>query len=621
VADSKELKELWKTDAAAAYAEAERRVQEVLAVPGVTTLRLDDLHALPRFPPEIAACEQLERLNIDNTQVSDLTPLSGLSALQRLFCNNTQVSDLTPLSCLTTLEALHCNSTRVSDLTPVISLTALQQLFCSSTQVSDLRPLMGLTALQTLYCSNTLVSELSPLLRNVNFFADGPMRVWFRGTPLTRRDERWREISEVEDKAERTREAVAYLKAGGRAAVFLSYKREDRARAGAVRDALLAAGIPVWWDQDMPAEVNFRAEVQRRLETCSAVLTLWSDDAIRSDWVQDEAGRGLDRGRFVQATLDGVPPPPPFMSRQLTDLSTWEPEGDDAPITALIDALKRLMATPLTDAEIAHGRKSGAAQAARVAGTLRNGRAGITETPEEGVRPVGIDPALRVVVDEQAALAASCLKNVNRMPQNYAKEYFAPLLEDYHDALCVEDAAFPTVRPAMILLRGALHDDYDRFNLNGAVLAGLDALDAAHDPVEAAIRKTDIGLGQGAGLEVNDAIMEAAETERDIEAAAKEALEIASSPEAALALDDSVKITLRIGMAQIRAGRHEPADETPEHRKTRRNRLRMGAVATAGTLGALASLSQATGMTAPEAFAAVMARLEPLWQILSKIFY
>ncbi len=105
----------------------------------------------------------MQRLDCSYTQVSDLGPLSPLTALQRLDCSDTQVSDLGPLSPLTALQRLDCSDTQVSDLSPLQSLTALQQLFCSLTQVSDLGPLSPLTALQQLDCAGTQVSDLGPL--------------------------------------------------------------------------------------------------------------------------------------------------------------------------------------------------------------------------------------------------------------------------------------------------------------------------------------------------------------------------------------------------------------------------------------------------------------------------
>ncbi|MEL6478583.1 MAG: leucine-rich repeat domain-containing protein, partial [Pseudomonadota bacterium] len=75
------------------------------------------LRALTTLPPQIAELSTLRGLDLDNTQVADLTPLSPLTGLQELYLNNTQVADLTPLSPLTGLQELSFHTTQVADLT------------------------------------------------------------------------------------------------------------------------------------------------------------------------------------------------------------------------------------------------------------------------------------------------------------------------------------------------------------------------------------------------------------------------------------------------------------------------------------------------------------------------
>ncbi len=111
----------------------------------------------------LAGLSALQSLDCWSTRVSDLGPLAGLSALQSLDCTGTKVSDLSPLAGLSALQSLDCTGTKVSDLGPLAGLSALQSLDCSYTQVSDLGPLAGLSALQLLYCIGTQVSDLGPL--------------------------------------------------------------------------------------------------------------------------------------------------------------------------------------------------------------------------------------------------------------------------------------------------------------------------------------------------------------------------------------------------------------------------------------------------------------------------
>ena len=68
------------------------------------------------FNPKIKLLRGLKKLIINRQKaLSDLTPLTNLTALQYLDVNNTQVSDLTPLTNLTALQTLDVQSTQVSD--------------------------------------------------------------------------------------------------------------------------------------------------------------------------------------------------------------------------------------------------------------------------------------------------------------------------------------------------------------------------------------------------------------------------------------------------------------------------------------------------------------------------
>lgn len=129
----------------------------------VLSLDGDASRALTRLPDEIADCTALDSLDLSRTQVSDLSPISGLTELKMLFLEHTKVSDLTPLSSLTALQELYLTGTPAIDISPLSSLAALQQLHLDDTQVSDLSPLANLTALQWLYLDGTRVSDLSPL--------------------------------------------------------------------------------------------------------------------------------------------------------------------------------------------------------------------------------------------------------------------------------------------------------------------------------------------------------------------------------------------------------------------------------------------------------------------------
>jgi hypothetical protein len=114
----------------------------------------------------LSGLKGLQRLDLSGTRVSDLSPLSGLKELQRLSLRGTQVSDLSPLSGLSGLYSLHLVGTQVSDLSPLSGLRGLQILDLSGTQVSDLSPLSGLSTSVKIYVDSE-ISVPSCLKENV----------------------------------------------------------------------------------------------------------------------------------------------------------------------------------------------------------------------------------------------------------------------------------------------------------------------------------------------------------------------------------------------------------------------------------------------------------------------
>lgn len=111
------------------------------------------------------------------------------------------------------------------------------------------------------------------------------------------------------------------------ARIFLSYAREDAAKAGTLVRALERAGHKVWWDRQVGGATRFAREIAAALKDAEAVIVLWSRSSIDSEWVQDEAAEGRDSGRFVPITLDNSLPPLGFRQVQAIDLSRWSGRG------------------------------------------------------------------------------------------------------------------------------------------------------------------------------------------------------------------------------------------------------------------------------------------------------
>lgn len=113
--------------------------------------------------------------------------------------------------------------------------------------------------------------------------------------------------------------------------VFVSYKREDEARAGRLVKALEGVGLSVWWDRGLPGGESWRQQIQQALDGAHCVIVLWTHESVgpAGDFVRDEAGQAKRRGVLVPVLMDRVSPPLGFGEVQAIDLIHWKGDPRD----------------------------------------------------------------------------------------------------------------------------------------------------------------------------------------------------------------------------------------------------------------------------------------------------
>lgn len=105
--------------------------------------------------------------------------------------------------------------------------------------------------------------------------------------------------------------------------IFISYKREDQARAQRIRQTLQGLGFSVWWDRKILHGRVFDKVIREALTSASCVIVLWSKTSVESDWVKDEAQEGMQRDILIPVLIDRVAVPLGFGRLQTADLSNW----------------------------------------------------------------------------------------------------------------------------------------------------------------------------------------------------------------------------------------------------------------------------------------------------------
>jgi len=132
--------------------------------------------------------------------------------------------------------------------------------------------------------------------------------------------------------------------------IFISYARPNEALARQAGEALRAAGYAVWRDDELPAHRAYSDVIEERIKAAKAVLVLWSNDAVKSQWVRAEADAARELGTLVQVSLDGVLPPMPFNQIQCADLMGWRGDGGSAGWQKVVSSIASLASNTVVSA-------------------------------------------------------------------------------------------------------------------------------------------------------------------------------------------------------------------------------------------------------------------------------
>lgn len=123
------------------------------------------------------------------------------------------------------------------------------------------------------------------------------------------------------------------------ASVFLSYARDDAAKAKALAKCLERGGHEVWWDNHIHGGSEYSGEIQAALSRAEVVIVLWSITSVGSAWVRDEAAEGRDNGRLLPLLLDDSAPPLGFRQIQSIPLTGWSGRGNPPNVKDLLAAI------------------------------------------------------------------------------------------------------------------------------------------------------------------------------------------------------------------------------------------------------------------------------------------
>ena len=106
----------------------------------------------------------LKNLALERNSITDLSPLSNLTALTWLALSENNISNISALTNLTALRYLHLWGNQISNISALSGLTSLLELYLQRNSISDISALSNMTALRTLDLSrNNSISDISSL--------------------------------------------------------------------------------------------------------------------------------------------------------------------------------------------------------------------------------------------------------------------------------------------------------------------------------------------------------------------------------------------------------------------------------------------------------------------------
>ena len=111
----------------------------------------------------LSGMTRLEYLDLGRNLISDVSVLSGMVSLTYLDLYDNYISDVSALSGLTNLTSLDLYNNLILDVSALSNLTGLESLFLEQNAISDVSALASLTSLETLNLENNVISDVSVL--------------------------------------------------------------------------------------------------------------------------------------------------------------------------------------------------------------------------------------------------------------------------------------------------------------------------------------------------------------------------------------------------------------------------------------------------------------------------
>ena len=136
----------------------EAEVRDSLGIPAPTPITDTDMETMGTFDASSSNIVNIQGMeygiNLTSlamfiNQISDISPVAGLTDLTELYLGDNQINDISPVAGLTNLTEVSLNRNRLKEISAVAGLTNLRTLDLGNNGIYDISAVSGLTNLET----------------------------------------------------------------------------------------------------------------------------------------------------------------------------------------------------------------------------------------------------------------------------------------------------------------------------------------------------------------------------------------------------------------------------------------------------------------------------------------
>ena len=108
-------------------------------------------------------CKALMKLDLENNEIADLTPIKDLKLLQSIDLSSNKIESLEALAGLVQSQYLQVSKNGILDLGPLRGMANLRSLYAAENKIKSIEPISGLRKMWTLHISGNPIEDLASL--------------------------------------------------------------------------------------------------------------------------------------------------------------------------------------------------------------------------------------------------------------------------------------------------------------------------------------------------------------------------------------------------------------------------------------------------------------------------